>query len=323
MIYRADFTANNLKSRLISPVIFGNITKIYFDIMKEEEAKKEIERMIKYRTLISDMVDIKQFKADFSAKKIVEKQKNRELMIKSFGKGLPKLDEKNSEKIINKIKNKDRLKNGGFNQNLREKRHEFRELKNRIKNSSIEYGSSTTRMRNSIDRFTGTTIDGHLFQHEEVKYDRNKIYSIFIYTESERVKELIELSLEIIEKVGIGTDTSIGNGVMKFRRYDGKIFTKDTSMQLNEKKQIKSFNLASTIISKETLNDYKFDSYIVKRYDSRTPKCIKPFYHYIECGSEVIMKKDLKPYIISDKKREIKTYTCAFPIIFEGDDNNV
>jgi hypothetical protein len=322
MIYRADFTADNLKSRLISPVIFGNITKTYFDIMSEEEANKEIHRMIQSKTLISDMVDIKHFRNDFSSNKISERKKHRELMIKDFGEELLELDEKEYKKSINKIKNEDRLNNGGFNVDLRKKREEFRELKKKIKISSIEYGNCVTRTRNSIDRFTGTTLDKHLFQHEEVKYRKGRIFSIFVYTEKERVIKLIELALKIIEKVGIGTDTSIGNGVLKFIKHNGQIFVKDHSITLNQKKNNTSINFASTIITEKILENYKFHNYIVKRYDSKALEYIKPCYHYIECGSDVMINEEVVPYIVSNSEKKIKTYTCVFPVIFEGEDKN-
>lgn len=310
MISRADFTVNNLKGRLISPVIFGNISKIYFDIFSEEKANKEIQRLIDSNTLISDMI----LKEDLPFKISQVKEEKRALILGEDFYG------KSKRQIIN-IKPKDR---NDFIQNLFQKREEFREYKKAVKKLELESGIPSPRLRNSISRFNGTTIDKALFLHNEFKYNSKSIFSIYVSTNDRYVIELMELVFKIIEKVGIGTDTTIGNGVIKFTRYNDRIFVKANDVELlkthDEKAQY--FNIASTIITDTILKTYEFKDYNVKRYDSRTPEKIKPCYYYIECGSIVNNAEECKAYIVSNPNEEIKTYTCIFPVKFKEGDYN-
>lgn len=310
MIYRADFTVNNLKGRLISPVIFGNIAKIYFDIFSEDKANKEIERLINSNTLISDMILKKNL--PFQIPNIKDKKEALILGNDFYGK---------SENKIIKIKPKDR---NDFTQNLFKKRDEFREYKKSVRKVELESGIPSPRLRNSISRFNGTTIDKALFLHDEFKYNSKSIFSIYVSTEDKYVIDLIELAFKIIEKVGIGTDTTIGNGVIKFNKYDSCIFVESNDVELLETscEKVQYFNIASTIITATVLKNYEFKDYNVKRYDSRTPEKIKPCYYYIECGSVINSAKECNSYIISNPNEKIKTYTCIFPVKFkEGDCN--
>lgn len=308
MIYRADFTVNNLKGRLISPIIFGNIAKIYFDIFSEDKANKEIQRLIDSNTLISDMI----LKEDLPFKiSEVKKEKKALILGEDF------YDK--TEKQIIKIKPKDRE---DFTQNLFQKRDEFRAYKKSVKKVELESGILSPRLRNSISRFNGTTIDKALFLHNEFKYNSKSIFSIYVSTNDRYVVELMELAFKIIEKVGIGTDTSIGNGIIKFKRYDNCIFIEANDVELLKTfdKKAHYFNIASTIITDTILKEYEFKDYNVKRYDSRTPEKVKPCYYYIECRSIINRAKECKAYIVSNPKEQIKTYTCIFPVKFkEGD----
>lgn len=310
MIYRADFTVNNLKSRLISPVIFGSISKIYFDIFDEDKANKEIQRLLNSNTLISDMILKKYLSFKISNVKI----NNKNLILGG--------DFYNrSKKEIEKEKPKNR---NDFTQNLFKKREEFREYKKSVKKIELESGIPSPRLRNSINRFNGTTIDKALFLHNEFKYDSKSVFSIYISTNDRYVIDLIELAFKIIEKVGIGTDTSIGNGIMNFKRYDGSIFVEDNEIKLLKTvdKETQVFNISSTIITDTILKKYTFKDYNVKRYDSRIPEKIKPCYYYIECGSIINCAEECKSYIISNPNEEIKTYTCVFPVKFKEGDYN-
>ncbi|MBV1821311.1 hypothetical protein KUA25_25025, partial [Bacteroidales bacterium MSK.15.36] len=218
MIYRADFTVNNLKGRLISPVIFGNIAKIYFDIFSEDRANEEIQRLIDSNTLISDMIlkDELPFKIS-----MIKKEKRNLILGKDF------CDK--SEKQITKIKPKDR---NDFTQNLLKKRDEFRSYKKAVKKVELESGIPSPRLRNSISRFNGTTIDKALFLHNEFKYHSKNIFSIYVFTNDKYVIDLMELAFKIIEKVGIGTDTTIGNGIMNFKKYNDSIFVEANDVEL-------------------------------------------------------------------------------------------
>lgn len=308
MIYRADFTVNNLKGRLISPVIFGNIAKIYFDIFSKDKANEEIQRLINSNTLISDMI----LKENLPFKISMVKEEKKALILGEDFHG------KSQKEIIN-IKSKDR---NDFTQNLFQKRDEFRLYKKAVKKVELESGIPSPRLRNSISRINGTTIDNALFLHNEFKYHSKNIFSIYVSTNDRYVIDLIELTFKIIEKVGIGTDTTIGNGIMKFKRYNDSIFIEanDVEMFKNSNKETQCFNIASTIITDDILRESKFKDYNVKRYDSRTPEKIKSCYYYIECGSTVNSLVECKPYIISNPHEEIKTYTCIFPVKFkEGD----
>lgn len=307
MIYKANFTANNLKSRLISPVIFGNITKIFFDIFDEERANKEIDRLVKSNTLISDMI----LRKNLPFKISMVKGKKRALILgEDFN--------NKSEAQIIKIKPKERTE---FTQNLFNKRNQFREYKNTVKKIELENGIPSPRLRNSINRLNGTTIDNKLFLHNEFKYGKNDIFSIYVSTNDKYVIDLMEIVLKILEKVGIGTDTSIGNGIINFKRYNKHILIESDDIELGNEK-INCINIASTIINEDILQKYKFKDYRVQRYDSRTPRKVKACYYYIECGSIVKYEKEYKSYIISNPKQKIKTYTCVFPVKFKGVDTN-
>lgn len=311
MIYRADVTVNNLKSRLISPVIFGNVAKIYFDIFDEDKANEEIQRLLDSNTLISDMI----LKENLPFKISTVKRKKRDLIL--GGDFYDKI-----ENQIVKIKPKDR---NDFTQNLFKKREDFREYKRVVKKIELESGIPSPRLRNSINRVNGTTIDKALFLHNEFKYHSKSVFSIYVATDDRYVIDLMELAFKIIEKVGIGTDTTVGNGIMNFKRYDGCIFVKDNNIELLKifEKEIQGFNISSTIITDTILERYSFKDYNVKRYDSRTPEKIKPCCYYVECGSIINYAKECKAYIISNANEKIKTYTCVFPVKFKEGDYNV
>lgn len=305
MLYRAEFSVNNLKGRLISPVIFGNIAKTYYEILGVEAANIEIKRMIQSNTLISDMITSQQRTSIITK----VKENDKALLLKDlYGK---------TEKEIVNLKYKDR----DLSSKLSDKRNIFREYKKASKNIELEIGKETARLRNSIDRYSGNSKDGNLFLHNEFKYLQRDIFNIYISTESKQVLSLIELAFEIMEKTGIGTDTSIGNGVIKFNRYQGSIFVEENSITVSSEDNDGVFtNIASTIICDPVMH-INYKDYIVKRYDSYIPEQAKPSYYYMECGSKILGKASAKAFIISNKEN-FKTYTCIFPVKFRGDEKN-
>ncbi|PJI06539.1 MULTISPECIES: hypothetical protein [Clostridium] len=295
MIYKAEFTAENLKSRLISPAIFGNIAKVFYDILPYEKANELVKKLGK--TLISDMIGGKKLEDAITK---VKEDKKKLYLDELYGKSSDEM-----KKIDKNHRN--------FTEDLKEKRSVFRDYKIATRNLQIDSGIKTARLRSSINRFNGKAEDGKLFCSEENKYSQEDIFCIYIKCDDLKIMGYIELAFDIIEKVGIGTDTSIGNGVIRFIRNNDKIFEETEDIRLY-KNGNKALNIASTIITSELIDkDYKFVDYIVKRYDSKTPNMVKPFYHYIEAGSTLEEKAEPIGNIISDING-IKTYSCVFPI---------
>ncbi|URZ03978.1 hypothetical protein [Clostridium felsineum] len=295
MIYRAEFTAENLKARLISPVIFGNIAKVYYDILPYAKAKEMVDDL--GEALISDMIDKKKLETVITK---VKENKKKLYLDELYGKSI---DEIKDITVDNRDLKEDLLN---------AKRKKFREYKFEARNIEIDIGTNLARLRNSINRFNGKVEKGQLFFSKEIKYSKEAVFCIYIKCEDLKTMTYIELAFNVIEKVGIGTDTSIGNGILKFIRKNNKIFTENNELKLCGNG--KAINIASTVITSALMKDsYKFIDYIVKRYDSRTPNMVKPFYHYIEAGSTIEGKIESKGNIISDING-IKTYSCVFPI---------
>ncbi|WP_058486193.1 hypothetical protein [Defluviitalea phaphyphila] len=283
MIYRADFKIKNLNVSLISPTIFGNIAKVLYEIFDEKKAEELIEYMISSNLLISDML----LKNEFPYFKF-------ENNIFDFQEG-----------------------------NLKEKREAYREWKKYQKEKYNLKEIPNTRIRIRIDRKNGCAQDSYLFYQDEKRYSQDNTYSIFIYTEKQKVLELLELVFNILEKTGVGTDISIGMGEIKFIKKDEKIFIKDEKMY---KRYIDDtnpkFSISSTIITEECLRDYKFLKYKVNRYDGRSLSFIKPVYYIFEKGSKIEKKRGNGTYIhtIKNGTKKIHIYNCVFPISFREEE---
>lgn len=182
------------------------------------------------------------------------------------------------------------------------------------KSSKADYnlnGIKNTRIRIENDRKTGSTKEGILFYEDETFY--NDLFSVYVYTEDERVIDLFELAFEIFERCGFGTDTSVGIGQINIKRYEGKIFTKDEDMlkSFKDTNPVK-YSLSSAITEDNILKDYEIIKYTVSRYDSRSLDFVKPPYYLIDKGSIIKVKGSIKPYIY--RLKDLYIYSCIFPI---------
>jgi CRISPR/Cas system CSM-associated protein Csm4 (group 5 of RAMP superfamily) len=278
MIYRTDFKINSLNVRLISPVIFGNIVKTYFDIMDQNEVLLQLQKLLNSNTLISDMLLLNQ------------------LPVNSF----------NAETFHDQ------------SDVIREKRKHYREWKKNSRFHCSLGEIENIRPRTQINRKTGTVDEGYLFNETNYIYDRNKTYCFYVYTKDKKVVDLMETALKVIELTGMGTDISIGTGKIDFIKTEtGRIFKEDKQMLAlfdngNEGYQL---NLASTIFFKQVMDDVKFIKYKTLRYDGKSLKIVKPPYFYADRGC-IIKCKSARPYIseyIQDNQK-IFIYTCVFPL---------
>lgn len=281
MIYRADLKIKFSKVKLISPVIFANIAKIYFEILDENEALLQIQKLLSSNTLISDVL-------------VSEKFPINDIKAEKF------------ESSASDIKTK---------------RNDYRAWK---KNKKLDYSLSETeimRRRIQIDRNTGAAREKYLFNETEQWYDKNTTYCFYVYTLDEKVLELMELALKVMEFTGIGVDTTIGAGQIEFLKQDGKIFKEDYEIEKLFSRSRGNFalNLASTVLFEEVIKDIDFVRYKVERYDGRSLKIVKPPYFYVEKGS-VIRTDVAKPYLKKYSKNGKNTYiyTCVFPVALDG-----
>lgn len=278
MIYRADFKIKSSKVKLISPVIFANIAKTYFEILDEGEALSQIQKLLASNTLISDML--------------------------LFG-----------EFPINSVY-AERFKPNASD--TKGKRDEYRKWKKNRKLNYFLKETENIRRRIRIDRKTGVAEEKYLFNEAEKWYNENSIYCFYVYTLDKQVLQLMELALKVMELTGIGVDTSIGVGQIEFYKENGKIFKEDRLLnELFNKESSEGYklNLASTILFKEVIEDVEFIRYKIQRYDSRSLEIVKPPYFYTEVGNVIKVKK-AKPYLqkYSNKGSNIFIYTCTFPI---------
>lgn len=131
MIYRADFKLKSSNINLISPTIFGNISRVLFEIFDEDRALEYIDLIIKGKTLISDM------------------------LVKG------KLPNINCSDTIFQGKSDD----------LKTKRKEFRNWKDGPKNRYDLRFEENTRLRIRIDRQMGTAEEGYLFYEDEKRFN--------------------------------------------------------------------------------------------------------------------------------------------------------
>ncbi|WDU83342.1 hypothetical protein [Caloramator sp. Dgby_cultured_2] len=281
MIYRADFKLKSSNINLISSTIFGNISRVLFEIFDEDKALSFIDLIIKSNTLISDML----LKGNFP-----------------------------------NIKCSDVAFKGKSN-NLKDKRKEFRAWKEGQNNRYDLKFEKSTRLRIRVDRQIGVAEDGYLFYEDEKWF--NGEYSVYVYTENEKVLDIFEIIFKIFEKIGLGNDLSIGLGQVKFNKFNEKIFTRDIEMEKKffAKSKLK-YSISSVIVSNDVLRDYKFLRYEISRYDGRSLNLVKPPYHLFEKGAMLEVLKFNGPYLYNykDGDRNIFIYNCVFPITIETEE---
>ncbi|SDF01328.1 CRISPR type III-A/MTUBE-associated RAMP protein Csm4 [Thermoanaerobacter thermohydrosulfuricus] len=281
MIYRADLKIKSSKVRLISPVIFANIAKIYFEILDEKEALLQIQKLLSSNTLISDVLVSERFPIN-------------NIKAEKFESSAP---------------------------DIKTKRNHYRAWKKNKKLDYFLSETEIMRRRIQIDRNTGAAREKYLFNDIEQWYDKNTTYCFYVHTSDKKVLELMELALKVMEFTGIGVDTTIGAGQIEFLKQDGKIFKEDYKIEELFIRSSENFalNLASTILFEEVIKDINFVRYRVERYDGRSLEIVKPPYFYVERGS-VIRANVARPYLreYSKNGKSIYIYTCIFPVALDG-----
>ncbi|QEK11536.1 hypothetical protein FQB35_03625 [Crassaminicella thermophila] len=278
MIYKARFKMKNMAVKLISSVIFGNMARVLFELFSENDAKALIQDMVgKDCMLISDAVTEDIFKKSGKIASCVEDLINGK---EYRGKELLKV------------------------------REEYRKYKNLLKKEE-DNTTEIPRIRVGIDRRTLKAEDKKLHYQNEYWSNKDVIYNIYIYTENEKVIKLLEIVFNILERTGIGTDTTIGCGAIAFIKEGKNIFKKDDTIKLAFKKE-GGINIASTIVDQNYLVDIDIQNYVINRYDSKSPNIKKPPYYYIERGC-IINKEEYVPPQLKEYKG-IWVYNCVFPV---------
>lgn len=281
MIYRVDFRARRVGTAVNASSVFGNISRVLFEICREKTAVSVVEELGR-GVLVSDA--------------FVRNDLERFLQSGWSPPGTPPLAP-------------------GAGKTVSEKRALYRSYRKQVSWQIRGLEEERTGVRIQVDRTAGTAAEGMLF-YDEGRWSGEDGASLYFYVSDEKWLDWLELALKIVEKTGFGTGRTRGKGRLEFHRRAGELLVKDQLMaQRYGAAGGISLNLASTAIGLYPWDDYKFVHYRTARYDGRSWESVRPPLFTAQQGIIENAKGGKSGvFLYSSGKMPVYIYNCVFPV---------